>query len=221
MAPRRYRIDARRRAMEETRQRILEATVALHAEQGAAATSYAQIASRADVAVPTVYKYFPDLTALITACTGHVIAAAPALDPEIFDGSDGVEGRLRALVAAVFARHRYLAPWMRHSLREAGAVPVLGEVLARGQADLRQLIALALAPCHGESPPMALAALMESLLDFAAWQRLAQALPAGAPRGAPQGTPEAATEAALLALAAAEANGSSFHQPAGRRRQRS
>jgi AcrR family transcriptional regulator len=213
MAPRRYRIDTRRKAMEETRLRILEATVALHAEQGAVATSYAQIASRADVAVPTVYKYFPDLTALITACTGHVTAGAPALGPEIFDGSDGVEGRLHALVGAVFAQHRYLAPWMRHGLREAGAVPVLSEVMARGQADLRRLIALALAPHHGEKPPAALAALMESLLDFTAWQRLTEALP--------ERTPEAATEAALLALVAAAANRSSFQQPAGRRRARS
>src|SRR5690242_5482623 len=164
MAPRRYRIDTRRKAMEETRLRILEATVALHAEQGAVATSYAQIASRAEVAVPTVYKYFPDLTALITACTGHVIAGAPALGPEIFDGSDGIEARLHALVTAVFARHRYLAPWMRHGLREAGAVPVLSEVMARGQADLRRLIALALAPHHGETPPAALVVLIEGLL---------------------------------------------------------
>ena len=37
----------------------------------------------------------------------------------------------------------------------------------------------------------------------------------------PQSAPEPATEAALLALAAAEANGSSFNQSAGRRRQRS
>src|SRR5215475_6670113 len=161
MAPRRYRIDTRRKAMEETRLRILEATVALHADQGAVATSYAQIASRADVAVPTVYKYFPDLTALLTACTGHVIAAAPALGPEIFAGSDSVEARLGALVAAVFARHRYLAPWMRHGLREAGAVPVLGEVAARAQGELRRLIALALAPRYGERPPAALIALME------------------------------------------------------------
>src|SRR5262249_34887823 len=212
-APRRYRIDARRKAMEETRLRILEATVALHAEQGAVATNYAQIASRADVAVATGYKDFPRQTALITARTRHVIPAAPALGPEIFDGSDGIAARLSALVAAVFAQHRHLAPWMRHSLREAGAVPVLGEVMARGQADLRRLIALALAPRYGESPPAALAALMESLLDFSAWQRLAEALPERAP--------EAATEAALLALAAAEANGSSFHQPAGRRRARS
>src|SRR5262249_39598252 len=131
----------------------------------------------------------------------------------IFDGADGIEVRLGTLVAAVFTRHRHLAPWMRHGLREAGAVPVLGEVMARGEAELRRLIALALAPRYGERPPAALIALMESLLGCPAWQRLAEALP--------QSAPEPATEAALLALAAAEANGSFFNQSAGRRRQRS
>jgi AcrR family transcriptional regulator len=211
MSPRRYRIESRRKAMAETRRRILEATVALHAEQGALATSYAQIAARADVAVPTVYKHFPDLAALLSACTAHVGALSPALGPEIFAPRSGVEARIRALVPAVFALHRFQAPWMRHGLAEAGTLPVLGEVLARGRARLRALIALALAPRYGEAPPPALAALFEILLDFTAWQHLAESPPGE--------SPESLTTAALLALAAAEARRNRPTPPARRRRE--
>ena len=210
MAPRRYRIEGRRKAMEATRRRILEATVALHAEQGALATSYAQIAARADVAVPTVYKHFPDLPQLVAACTSHVSALAPPLGPEIFAPGTGVEARIEALAAAIFALHRFQAPWMRHGLPEAGRLPVLAEFLAKEQARLRTLIALALAPRFGEAPPPALIALFETLLDFSAWQRLTRTLP--------EQSPEAVTQRALLALARAETAKTQAQESASQRR---
>ena len=63
----------RRVALEvETRERIVKATVALHAQHGALATTYAMIAKRAQVAPQTVYNHFPKEDALLGACTGHV-----------------------------------------------------------------------------------------------------------------------------------------------------
>ena len=55
-------MDKRRAAVEETRQRILEATLALHTEKGIFGTSWQDIAKRADVSVGTVYKHFPSST---------------------------------------------------------------------------------------------------------------------------------------------------------------
>jgi AcrR family transcriptional regulator len=46
-------MDKRKAAVEETRQRILEATFALHAEKGIFGTSWQDIAKRADVSVVT------------------------------------------------------------------------------------------------------------------------------------------------------------------------
>jgi len=210
MAPRRYRIEGRRKAMEETRRRILEATVALHADQGVLATTYAQIAARADVALPTVYKYFPDLPQLVAACTRHVGALAPALGREIFTPGSALEARIEALVAAVFALHRFQEPWLRHGLPEAGRLPALDEFLAEGQARLRTLIALALAPRYGEAPPPGLIALFETLLDFSAWQRLTRTPPAQ--------SPEAVTQAALLSLVTADMAKSLTRESARQRR---
>jgi len=70
----------RRVALEaETRECIVRATVALHARHGALATTYAMIAKRAQVATQTVYNHFPDDSALLGACTGHVLDRAPPL----------------------------------------------------------------------------------------------------------------------------------------------
>jgi AcrR family transcriptional regulator len=176
--------------MNEIHRRIIEATVALHAEQGVMATSYAQIAARADVAVPTVYKHLPTQGMLLSACMGHIAALAPQLGPEIFDGVGPVEARVACLVTAVFANYRFCAPWMRFGVHEAALVPALGEIMASRRLRLRQLIILALAP----KPPPSLVALFETLLDFTAWQRLAE-YPILASI-----TPEAITSAALVAL---------------------
>ena len=59
--PKRSYYMQRRVALEaETRERIVRATVGLHAQHGALATSYAMIAKRAQVAPQTVYNHFPN-----------------------------------------------------------------------------------------------------------------------------------------------------------------
>jgi AcrR family transcriptional regulator len=59
---------ARSAAAEETRRRILEATLELHTEKGIFGTSWQDIARRADVSVGTVYRHFPTLAELVPAC---------------------------------------------------------------------------------------------------------------------------------------------------------
>jgi len=117
----------RRAALEaDTRERIVRATVALHARHGALATSYAMIAKRAQVAPQTVYNHFPALGALLGACTGHVLEQAPPLDAQTFRSGRSPEARLRLLAQAAFARHDFLAPWTRLGWHEAALIPELG-----------------------------------------------------------------------------------------------
>jgi len=172
MSPRRYRPGRRETTMEDTRRRIVEATVALHARQGVLGTTYAMIAKQADVAIPTVYNHFPKLPALLAACTGHVAALAPPLGPEIFAGATDLEERLRVLVRALSAYYRFSRPWLRWAIHEAGLVPDLARLQEAAGAGHRRLIALALAPAFGPHPPEPLLALAEVLLDFPAWQRI-------------------------------------------------
>ena len=173
MCPRRYRSDRRKAATEETRRRIVDSTVSLHAEYGAIATTYAMIAEHADVAIPTVYNHFPTLGDLLTACTGQAAAHAPSIGPEIFAGLDDLDSRLRALLDALFAQYDYYAPWLRWTLHEAHVLPVLAAWLHQADDQRRQLITHALEPAFGTTPPAALLTLFESLTDFPTWQRFA------------------------------------------------
>ena len=59
MSPRRYRLERRAETAGETRRRLVDATFALHVEQGISATTMTDIAARAGVSVGTVYHHFP------------------------------------------------------------------------------------------------------------------------------------------------------------------
>src|SRR5947207_9411196 len=71
MAPRTYRMTRRAAANAETRRRIVDAAITLHAEKGVLGTSWPDIAKRADVALGTVYRHFPSLDQLVPACTSE------------------------------------------------------------------------------------------------------------------------------------------------------
>lgn len=187
MSPRAYQSPRRTEAQAATRQRILEATMALHAEKGCLATSYADIAARADVAIPTVYKHFPDLGTLVQGCTRHAAGGAPALGPEIFEGLPLVPERIAALVDAVYKAHAYFAPWKRWG--ETSRIEALKELSEWERKELRALIRLCFAP-SGWMPPD-FVALAEALLGFAAWSVL---------KRDPKVSPPKAARSALAAL---------------------
>src|SRR4029079_17571439 len=168
MAKRSYTMHRRATLEAETRERIVRATVALHAKHGGLGTSYAMIAKRAQGALQKVYNHFPELGALFDACTGHVLDRAPPLGLESFQAGPSPPARLRLLAQAVYARHVFLATWMRISWYEAALIPELREIIARGNAALRQLIVAAVATDGAAHAGFVDAAFV--LLDYPAWQ---------------------------------------------------
>lgn len=82
VVPRRYRMQARSRSVAETRSRIIRAATELHTERGVVATSWEEIAERAEVAPATVYRHFPSLVDLVPACARSVfdIIRPPTLE---------------------------------------------------------------------------------------------------------------------------------------------
>ena len=76
-----YRMARRADNVTGTRQRIVEATVALHGTVGPAATTVSAIAEAAGVTRLTVYRHFPDEDALFAACTAHWAAGQVLPDP--------------------------------------------------------------------------------------------------------------------------------------------
>src|SRR6185436_3382288 len=107
MPPRRYNMDARQIAKDALRRRIVDATMALHLEKGVVATSFEDIARKADVAVATVYRHFPTLHELVDGCGARVmeVIRPPAPDgaPLLFDGAASLPERVRRLACEFVA----------------------------------------------------------------------------------------------------------------------
>jgi AcrR family transcriptional regulator len=107
MSPRRYDMSKRVAAREETRRRIVEATVKLHGERGVFGTTYRDIAREADVSLATVYAHFPAVEDLLPACGAVVMERARpprAGDAErVIGDATEIEDRLRRVAAELFA----------------------------------------------------------------------------------------------------------------------
>lgn len=168
MPKRTYTMQRRAELAAETRERVVRATVALHAEKGPLTTTYAMIAERAQVSPQTVYNHFPDPGALFGACTSHVLDRAPPLGPDAYRSGRSPAARLRLLAQAVYARQEYLAPWSRHAAHEAALIPALRDILVRRDSALRDLIANAVAPERAASSEFVDAAFV--LLSYPAWR---------------------------------------------------
>lgn len=170
MAPRAYNNENRLLQQAELKARIAEAAAALHKTQGALATSYAQIAERAGVSLPTVYKHFPTLDDLIQACTSHVAAQAPRFPAEAVLAAPDLAGAAEALVAAVDAMHAHFRPWL--VWREQQRIPALAEMAARERAQMVQLCDAVLTRHLGGGEHRGTAAWWEALLAFELRERL-------------------------------------------------
>lgn len=171
MTPRKYSMDNKRRAaVEETRQRILEATLALHSEKGIFGTSWQDIAKRADVSVGTVYKHFPSIDELVPACGElmYAITRPPSLEdaPRIFSGAGSLEERLGRLVEALFGFYERGAPYIETDFQER-RLPAVQEWEAYMRATIAGLAREALLPAEPDEGTVQAAS---ALLDFSTFK---------------------------------------------------
>ena len=123
--PRKYELRRRAERQEETRRRIIEATVVLHEAQGAPRTTISDIAAQAGVERATVYRHFPDERTLLAACTGHYVAQHPRPDPTPWDEIADPASRLRTALAEVYAYHRRTERMTDRAARDLADAPVL------------------------------------------------------------------------------------------------
>ena len=169
MATRKYTPSKRLTQVSERQQRVAAATAELHAEKGPVATSYADIAQRAGVSLPTVHSYFPTQAALMGACTGHVTAGAPPLPVEAILAAPNLRAAAATLVVSMDRLHTYFEPWA--SWRAELAIPFIAEFRTTNRERLTMLLVQLLSR-HRKGPQAAYAAAWESLLSFDLWQRL-------------------------------------------------
>jgi AcrR family transcriptional regulator len=79
---RKYELRKRADDMEDTRRRITEAAMELHATVGPARTTVTAVAERAGVQRHTVYRHFPSEADLFGACSGHFARLYPWPDTD-------------------------------------------------------------------------------------------------------------------------------------------
>jgi AcrR family transcriptional regulator len=170
LAPRKYSMDKRKAAVEETRQRILEATLALHAEKGIFGTSWQDIAKRADVSVGTVYKHFPSLEELVPACGElmYAITRPPSLEdaPRIFAEAYSLEERVGRLVEELFAFYERGASYIETDFQER-RLPEVQEWEAYMRATIEGLVRETLLPAGPDEGTVRAAS---ALLDFSTFK---------------------------------------------------
>ena len=123
----------RRRAeqVDQTRQRIVEATVALHGSVGLAATTIAALADKAGVTRLTVYRHFPDEAALIGACSAHWISQQQLPDPGAWSGIGDPLERLRAGLTDLYRFYRAGADMLANIYRDFATLPEAYQQLLR------------------------------------------------------------------------------------------
>lgn len=172
MADRKYLMRKRAEGQDATRERIVEATAALHSEQGVAATSYLQIAERAGVGAATVYRHFPTLGSLVMACGALVNDVMqpplPENAPAVFAGLGTRQQRLERLVAELDAFYDRGANWLGIAARDRDSIPELDSFLRQVDAGVEALVREAV----GTGSSEAAIRLMTALADVSVWRSL-------------------------------------------------
>jgi AcrR family transcriptional regulator len=136
---RRYELKERARSQARTRQRIVEAAVALHTSVGPARTTISGIAERAGVERHTVYAHFPDEPSLFRACSEHWTARHPMPDLErLTEIADPVR-RLRRALGEMYAWYESVEAELALFLRDASVVSANADVLDEMAADFETL----------------------------------------------------------------------------------
>ena len=144
MTRRPYELKRRAESAEETRRRLVDATFALHSEQGIAATSMKQIAERAGVGIGTVYHHFPTLDDTINACGQMVMATFPPPTEAIFAGVPTMRDRLVRLARALFMHLDEVAFDVVRVDRDR--MPIVARFVAEEEVRRIELTRTALAP---------------------------------------------------------------------------
>jgi AcrR family transcriptional regulator len=133
-----YNLGRRAETSAETRQRLVDATSALHAERGVAAVSLRDVAARANLSVGTAYHHFPTYLDAVRACAAHHAVAAAPPPESILEGLDRLEDRVRLFLRALcgwYEQH----PWLERIRAERAQFPPVDEAMAAYERAIEQL----------------------------------------------------------------------------------
>jgi AcrR family transcriptional regulator len=164
-----YELRRRAERRDETRRRIVEATVALHTSVGPARTSIKAIAERAGVERHTVYAHFPEERTLFDACTAHWYDHHPFPNVGATLAIGDPERRLRRTLDSVYAWYEANEREIEPLRRDTAVHTLTAEFMGAFDRSLAGL-AHELASAFGRSRRVRAAA--GHALAFETWQSL-------------------------------------------------
>ena len=163
-------------ARDETRERIVRATMTLHDEQGVATTSFADVAERAGVGPATVLRHFPTIGALVMACGAHVAEEmrppSSADAARLFEGLKTRRDRLERLANELDAFYSRGSFRLLKAANDRERVPELDQFLTIVEAGIEAMIKQALSE---EPPSEALVGVLMGLCSVSMWRWLQRA----------------------------------------------
>lgn len=168
-----YRMAERARSQEETRLRIVEATMRLHETVGPKDTTITGIAREAGVQRLTVYRHFPNEAAVFAACTAHWLMLNPPPDGRLWAKAEGGEARVLAALEAWYDYYRQTAPMWRLAWRDVADVVTLQGPMTRFGEHL-DILAAELAQEAGAATGNRRTQTIRHLLDFRTWSGLGE-----------------------------------------------
>jgi len=175
-----YRKRRRAQLEAETRLRITEAAVDLHGSVGPARTTISAVAERAGVQRATVYRHFPDETALFAACSSHWMAQHPLPDPAPWAQTEDPAERLRVALGQLYEWYEQGEYMLERTTRDVALVPALRPSMDafRGWLDAAADAILRGRPERGARRRL-VRAVVQHALAFETWRSLAihQGLP--------------------------------------------
>jgi AcrR family transcriptional regulator len=170
---REYTLGKRAEQQNETRRRIVEATVELHQEIGGLNTTISAIAERAGVERATVYRYFPDERSLLEACTSHYVAENPPPNPMAWLEIASAHARLEKALVEIYAYHRRTEAMSARAASDLLLIPLLEEVLAPLFAYWQQVQVILATPWQGSADEKRMVeAMIGHAITFQTWQSL-------------------------------------------------
>ena len=106
-----------------TRQRIVDAAVALHGSVGPARTTIAGIAEKAGVTRLTVYRHFADDEALFSACSAHWLSQQQRPDPTEWSRENDPGERIRVGLTDLYRFYRDGEAMLTHIYADLEELP--------------------------------------------------------------------------------------------------
>lgn len=167
-----YAMRKRRESQDETRRRIVEATMQLHEEIGPRATNISAIAERAGVQRLTVYRHFPDEAAVFRACTSHWLSLNPPPALEQWRQLDDASARMREALRLFYAYYRRTNRMWAAAHRDVAVVPALQEPMLEFERYLRSVGDELFRHFKSRRNRRLLAATVHHVLSFTTWASL-------------------------------------------------